>query len=484
MFNDLANWNSSPQTLNYGGMTWSMDSPALRQQALINAANADNGQSNYDLGLTTMYTPMLKSIGYTGPPPFIQDYTSGANENVDQVGYQAGQDAFAKYLADRGLTLGTSYGGGGGLSGSTKYQQYFDASGKPVGDMGQVSGDNILKMVSPILLAAGAAALGPAGGVAGAGEGAGTAALSSADKLALFGDLGYGGGAIPSAIAPAGALGGAGEIAGVAGSYIDPATVQSILDSTPSAAGGLTSEQMNALLGPEAYGAAASPAELAAYSGFSMPSLGDVGSFLKDNSSLINVGGNLLSGYLGNKAAGKAADAQIQASREANQLAKYIYDTTRNDYAPYRAAGGAAVTRAGNLLANPSSITSDPGYGFGLSEGTKAIDRSAASRGSLYSGATLKALQKYGQDYAGTKLTEAVNRNLGVAGLGQVATSGTSNAGANYSNTAGNNLIGAGNANASSYVGGANAWTNALGGATNSLQQQAIIDALLKRNGG
>jgi len=121
------------------------------------------------------------------------------------------------------------------------------------------------------------------------------------------------------------------------------------------------------------------------------------------------------SAFLQNQAAGKALGAQTDATNSANALQKYQYDTTRADYAPYRQAGTQAVGQMSNLLANPNSITQDPGYQFGLDQGVQGVDRSAASKGSLYSGATLKALQRYGTDYGTTKLNDTFNR------LGSVA---------------------------------------------------------------
>ena len=43
---------------------------------------------------------------------------------------------------------------------------------------------------------------------------------------------------------------------------------------------------------------------------------------------------------------------------------------------------------------------STPGYQFNLDEGRNQLESSAAARGSLYSGAALKDLTKYGQNYA------------------------------------------------------------------------------------
>jgi hypothetical protein len=111
----------------------------------------------------------------------------------------------------------------------------------------------------------------------------------------------------------------------------------------------------------------------------------------------------------------------------------------------------------GNAL---NALQNTPGYQFGLSQGQAAIDRSAASRGGLYSGATLKALQRYGQDYGSTKLGEQFNRLASVAGLGQTATSGTANAGMNAGNQIGQTQASLGNALAANTLNGANRWGN------------------------
>jgi hypothetical protein len=191
------------------------------------------------------------------------------------------------------------------------------------------------------------------------------------------------------------------------------------------------------------------------------------GNYLSSPSGIQTLGG-LGGALLQSNAAGKAIDAQTNATNSANALQKYMYDTTRADYAPYRAAGVGAVGKLTNLLSNPNSITTDPGYQFGLNQGQTSIDRSAASRGGLYSGATLKALDRYGQDYGGTKLNDAFNRYAGVAQLGATGTAGTAQAGTNYANQVGNNTTGLGNAQAGNALYGGNVWNNALNGAVSA----------------
>jgi hypothetical protein len=52
----------------------------------------------------------------------------------------------------------------------------------------------------------------------------------------------------------------------------------------------------------------------------------------------------------------------------------------------------------------------DPGYQFRLKEGMQGLERSAAARGGLLSGGTLKGIQRYGQDMASQEYQNAFNR--------------------------------------------------------------------------
>jgi hypothetical protein len=59
---------------------------------------------------------------------------------------------------------------------------------------------------------------------------------------------------------------------------------------------------------------------------------------------------------------------------------------------------------------NAQQMEADPGYAFRLEEGQKAIDRSAAARGGLQSGAALKAAAEYGQNMGSQEYQNAFNR--------------------------------------------------------------------------
>ena len=200
--------------------------------------------------------------------------------------------------------------------------------------------------------------------------------------------------------------------------------------------------------------------------------------------AVIGAGGAIIS-------SNNAADAQQHAVDSANDLQKYEYDQTRADQQPYRDLGYSALGRMGDLLGlsgNTSAagygslmkplsvgdVENDPGYQFELNQGLKTAQNSAAARGGLYSGATLKALTQYGNDYAGTKYNEAYsrakneqdtlyNRLAGISGTGQTATTAVDTAGQNYATQAGGNLIGAGNARGAADI----ATGNAIGNAAN-----------------
>lgn len=108
---------------------------------------------------------------------------------------------------------------------------------------------------------------------------------------------------------------------------------------------------------------------------------------------------------------------------------------------------------------------SNPGYQFGLNEGVRALDSSAAAQGGLFSGKAAKALTKFGTDYADQQgFTPYANRLASLAGIGQTATAQNNSLGQATAGNVGNALMSAGNARASGIQGNANAWGNTLSG--------------------
>lgn len=134
-------------------------------------------------------------------------------------------------------------------------------------------------------------------------------------------------------------------------------------------------------------------------------------------------------------------------------------------------------------------LENDPGYQFGLNEGRKALEGSAAARGGLFSGAAGKALTRYGNDYAGTKFNEAFNRDAanksriysmlsGGASLGENAAAQTGNAGMSAAQQYGANTTANANAQGASGIAQGNAWGNALNQGWNQYQSNELMKKL------
>lgn len=204
------------------------------------------------------------------------------------------------------------------------------------------------------------------------------------------------------------------------------------------------------------------------------------------------------SAVLGAASSRSAAKSQASAANRAADLQQQQYEQTRTDQAPYREAGYNAL----NKLIPMSDYTkfgmdqfqADPGYAFRLSEGQKALDRSAAARGGLISGSALKAASRYGQEMGSQEYQNAFNRYQtersaalnplqSLAGIGQSATNQVGAAGQNYANNAGQAYGAAGQAAASGYMGQANAAAQGVGQYLGYQSNNNLINALNQNRG-
>lgn len=190
------------------------------------------------------------------------------------------------------------------------------------------------------------------------------------------------------------------------------------------------------------------------------------------------------------KAAGKASDLQYQASQDALAEQQRQYNTARSDARPWRTAGELGLYDLQGLYGlgpqwmndaaqkrykeNPMYVgeldqwQQSPGYQFRLSEGLKALDRSAAARGMLRSGAQMKAVQRYGEGLATDEYDRHYNRVVGsfdtyanrlanLAGVGQTTNQSLATLGANTANASGNILTTAANNMGNAAMAGAQA---------------------------
>jgi len=144
----------------------------------------------------------------------------------------------------------------------------------------------------------------------------------------------------------------------------------------------------------------------------------------------IPVGAAVASAGVGLYTSGQQADAIKSAQDSANATQKAEETQARTDLAPYNAAGSSAVKTTADLsgangldaaTAAQANFLKSPGYDFQLSEGLRAVDQGAASKGILHSGATIKAETAYGEGLAQQDFTSYYNRLSDLAKLGENA---------------------------------------------------------------
>lgn len=174
------------------------------------------------------------------------------------------------------------------------------------------------------------------------------------------------------------------------------------------------------------------------------------------------------------------------------------YSRAMADYEARRAAGSASpdpefgsLTRKFTMSDRDADPVYQSGLQFGLDEGTGAINARAMALGGYDSGATLKALTRFANDYGSTKANESRNRFVsdqdsiynrlaGISGSGQTSTAQTVAAGSNMANNVSGMMTDAGNARAAGIVGGANAWSGAMSGVNNAYNNYQTNETLKK----
>jgi hypothetical protein len=155
----------------------------------------------------------------------------------------------------------------------------------------------------------------------------------------------------------------------------------------------------------------------------------------------------------------------------------YEEDVARQE--PWRKAGVTALNKLTPLATEYTpfgmqQFQQDPGYAFRMSEGMKGLERSAAARGGLLSGGTLKGIQRYGQDMASQEYQNAFNRYQtersarlnplqSLAGIGQTATNQLGAAGREYGSSAGSIMSGQGINSANALLAGQQARSSSYG---------------------
>ena len=251
-------------------------------------------------------------------------------------------------------------------------------------------------------------------------------------------------------------------------------------------------------------------------------------------------GAIVVSSVMGSQAAKSAANTQAGAARDATAAQERMFERQVELQEPFREAGMAGQNRLMQLLGistkpktlgvdasdeekaqyardlaeynaltgskdygryasaefTPAQFTAnqDPGYAFRMSEGMKALDRSAAARGGLLSGSTLKGAQRFGQDLGSQEYQNAFNRYqtsrtntlnpfASLSGLAQSSANTLTGAAGQLGGQIGSNIIGAGNAMAAGQVGSANAISQGVGQGLNFYQGQQYLNRLPNYSG-
>lgn len=115
----------------------------------------------------------------------------------------------------------------------------------------------------------------------------------------------------------------------------------------------------------------------------------------------------------------KGADEMADAIEQAVMLQQEQMRLAREQFTPYAKAGRESLTQyQGNIGKQPdyqnvlANLVNDPGYQFRLQQGQETLENSAAARGNLLSGATLKDLTGYAQGMASQEGQNAYNREF------------------------------------------------------------------------
>lgn len=156
----------------------------------------------------------------------------------------------------------------------------------------------------------------------------------------------------------------------------------------------------------------------------------------------------------------EASQAATQAATQNNQLQEQIYNQNTSNIQPWMLRGNAAGAAQGALLGLGGDVAgqrtaldnyaNSAGLDYQIQQGNRAINASAAARGNLHSGATLKALQDRGQQIGATYFDRYLTQLQNVSQQGLGGANALAGVGSGYANA-----VSANNDSAASAVGNA-----------------------------
>jgi hypothetical protein len=173
----------------------------------------------------------------------------------------------------------------------------------------------------------------------------------------------------------------------------------------------------------------------------------------------------VIGGAMQSHSAHQAADAQRHSGDAAIDEQRRQFDQLQQNFAPYLQAGQGGLNGLSALNSGDyHGFENSPDYLYARQQMTQGLDRSAASRGRLYSGG-------YGVDLAG-HLNGLASQNLGnyrsslqwLANLGQNSAAMQGQAGMGMANAIGGIRQYQGNAAADGAIGAGNSWASAING--------------------
>ena len=241
---------------------------------------------------------------------------------------------------------------------------------------------------------------------------------------------------------------------------------------------------------------------------------------------LIGAGSSIVSGLFGKSAANKAAQQQSDSAQRALDFQRQIFGQQQENIRPYLEGGTTSLGMLMDALKSGkfgvgstadipkfsaptlADVQTTPGYQFTQQQGNKGILQAAAAAGGAISGGTLRAADTFNTNLADTTYGNAFERALkgyqanlqgyqtalqrqaqeyqqmfAPAQLGENAVAGINNIGSGVAQNVGSLMTQQGNAQSAGTIGGSNALTSGLTGASNNLLQSVLMGNTLTNSG-
>ena len=186
-------------------------------------------------------------------------------------------------------------------------------------------------------------------------------------------------------------------------------------------------------------------------------------------------GATIVGAKMGSDASKDATSAQVGSANRAADMQWRMFQENQSNQLPWLKAGRESLaTLQDKIAAGPGDFKAGPGYQLRLDEGNRNLMQSAAGGAGTQSGATLKALQDYGQESASNEYDRFLNRYYqsltplqSMAGVGQTTAQNIGSAGQQTAGRLSNIYQQQGQAQAQGAMNQANIRTGALQGLAN-----------------